>query len=85
MWFRDFHVKMGQTHQGSHHMEAVMKNTLLVAGLSSLVASLVLFTLGYTILDYQVGSTQVLVYPAGFFALLGLVLFYAAFQRAMKI
>jgi len=61
-----------------------MKNTLLVAGLSSLVASLVLLTLGYTILDYQVGSTQVLVYPAAFFALLGLVLFYGAYKRAMK-
>ena len=60
-----------------------MKNTLLVAGLSSLVASLVLFSLGYTILDYQVGSTKVLAYPAAFFALLGLVLFYGAFKRGM--
>jgi hypothetical protein len=56
----------------------------LVAGLSSLVASLVLFSLGCTILDYQVGSTQVLAYPAAFFALLGLVLFYGAFKHGMK-
>ena len=61
-----------------------MKNTLQVAGLSSLVAALVLLTLGYTILDYQVGSTQVLVYPAAFFSLLGLVLFYRAYKNAMK-
>ena len=61
-----------------------MKNSLLVAGFTSFVAALVLLTLGHTVLDYQVGSTQVLVYPAAFFALLGLVLFYGAYKRALK-
>jgi uncharacterized membrane protein len=61
-----------------------MKNSLLVAGLSSLVVALVFLTMGYTVLDYQVGSTKVLVYPAAFFALLGLVLFYGAYKRALK-
>ena len=61
-----------------------MKNTLLVAGLSSLVVSLVLFSLGYTVIDYQAGSTRMLAYPAAFFALLGLVLFFGAYKRAVK-
>ena len=61
-----------------------MKNSLLVAGLSSLVAALVFLTLGYTVLDYQVGSTQVLVYPAAFFALLGLLLLSGAASDFLK-
>jgi len=61
-----------------------MKNTLLVAGFSSLVAAVILYTIGYTNLDYVTGSTQVLIYPAAFFGLLGLVLLFWAVRYARK-
>jgi len=61
-----------------------MKNTLLVAGFSSLVVAVILYTLGYTNLDYVVSSTQVLIYPAAFFGLLGLVLLFWAVRYARK-
>ena len=61
-----------------------MKNTLLVAGFSSLVVAVILYTLGYTNLDYVASSTQVLIYPAAFFGLLGLVLLFWAVRYARK-
>jgi len=61
-----------------------MKNTLLVAGFCSIIMAVVLYTLGYTNLIYEVGNGQVLVYPGTFFSLLGLVLFYMAYKNAMK-
>ncbi len=61
-----------------------MKNTLLAAGFSSLVVAVILYTLGYTNINYLVGSTQVLIYPAAFFGLLGLVLLFWAVRNVIK-
>ena len=61
-----------------------MKNTLLVAGFSSLVAAVILYALGYTNFIYEIGNGQMLLYPAAFFALLGLVLLYRAVKYALR-
>ena len=61
-----------------------MKNTLLVAGFSSLVVAVVLYTLGYANLNFLVGSTEVLIFPAAFFGLLGLVLLFWAVRNIIE-
>jgi len=61
-----------------------MKNTPLVAGFTSLVLAVIVYTLGDTQFIYQVGNGQMLIYPAVFFALLGLVLIYRAVRNALK-
>ena len=55
-----------------------MKNSLLVPGFSSLVVAALLYAVGYSNYNYVVGSVQVLIFPAAFFALLGLLLLSGA-------
>lgn len=61
-----------------------MKRTLLIAGLSSLVLSVVLYLLGYSNQNYTLAGTQVQLFPAAFFSLLGLVLLYRAVKHPSK-
>ena len=61
-----------------------MKNNQLTAGFSSLGFALVLYLLGYTDLNYSIGGTAVLIYPAAFFALLGLVFMFWAVRSALS-
>ena len=58
-----------------------MKNTLWLAGFSSLAVAIVLYLLGYTNLNYFISGVAVFIYPAGFFFLLGLVLIFWALRR----
>ena len=67
-----------------HRLEAAMKNNQLTAGFSSLGLALVLYLLGYTDLNYSIGGTAVLIYPAAFFALLGLVFMFWAVRSALR-
>ena len=62
-----------------------MKNAQLIAGLSSLVIAGVLYILGYANFDFMVRNTQVLVYPAAFFALAGLVLLFWAVRDVLRV
>ena len=61
-----------------------MKNSLFVAGLSSLVVAAVFYAIGYTNHTYMVGSVKVLVFPAAFFALLSLVLLSGGVRASLK-
>lgn len=61
-----------------------MQKTLLIAGFSSLGLAVILYALGYTNFIYEVGNRQALLYPAAFFALLGLVLLYGAVRSALR-
>lgn len=56
-----------------------MKNTLILAGISSLFVAAVLYGMDFTNYRYMISRVQVLIYPAAFFALLGLVLLLRAF------
>ena len=62
-----------------------MKNTQLIAGFSSLGLALVLYLLDYTDLNTSIGGTSVLIYPAAFFALLGLVFLFWAVRSTLTI
>jgi hypothetical protein len=84
MQFLLFRVKIMPVHHGSHHLEAEMKYTLWISGALSMIAAVVLFSLGYTKINYLVGSMQVLLYPAAFFALTSLVLFFWAYKQGLK-
>ena len=61
-----------------------MQKTLLIAGFSSLGLAVILYALGYTNFIYEVGNGQALIYPAAFFALLGLVFMYRAVSSALR-
>ena len=61
-----------------------MKNNQLTAGLSSLGLALVLYLLGYTDISYSIGGTAVLIYPAAFFAILGLVFRFWAVRSVLR-
>lgn len=61
-----------------------MKNSLFVAGFSSLVVAAVFYVLGYSNGTYMVGSVKVLVFPAAFFALLSLVLLFGGVRDSLK-
>jgi hypothetical protein len=62
-----------------------MKKAQLFAGFSSLVLAAVLYLLGFTDINFIGGGTQVLVYPAAFFALAGLVLLFRAVRGIFSI
>ena len=62
-----------------------MKNSQLTAGFSSLGLALVLYLLDYTDLNTSIGGTSVLIYPAAFFALLGLVFLFWAVRSTLSI
>ena len=61
-----------------------MQKTLLIAGFSALGLAVILYAHGYTNYIYEVGNGQALLYPAAFFALLGLVLLYRAALSASR-
>ena len=61
-----------------------MQKTLMSAGFLSLILAVILYALGYTNFIYEVGNGQVLLYPAAFFTLLGLVLMYRAVRSALR-
>ena len=66
-------------------MEADMKNTHTIAGFFSLVLAAVLYLLGFTEFNFIIRSNQVLVYPAAFFALAGLVLLFRAVRDVFRV
>jgi hypothetical protein len=68
----------------NHRLEAAMQKTLLIAGFSALGLAFVLYLLGYTDLNYSIGGTAVLIYPATFFGLLGLVFMFWAVRSALR-
>ena len=61
-----------------------MKNTLILAGISSLFVAAVLYGMDFTNHRYMVSRVQVLIYPAAFFALLGVVLLFRAAKFLLK-
>lgn len=61
-----------------------MKRTLLITGLSSLVFAAGLYALGHSNHSYLVSGIQVQVFPAAFFALMGLLLLFRAVMPIMK-
>ena len=62
-----------------------MQKKELIAGFSALVLAAVLYILGLTNLDFMIRSTHVLVYPAGFFALAGIVLLFWAARDLFRV
>ena len=61
-----------------------MKNTTILAGVISLVVAGLLFLFDITAYTWQIASSTVKVYPAAFFALLGVVLFFYALTQYRK-
>ena len=57
---------------------AEMKRTLLITGFSSLVFAAGLFALGHSNHSFLVSGIQVQIFPAAFFALMGLLLLFRA-------
>jgi len=53
-----------------------MKKGLLISGAVSLVLAVVIFLLDLTKFKFFVGATNVKIYPAAFFGLLGLILIF---------
>lgn len=62
-----------------------MQRTQLIAGILSLGLAAVLYILGYTNYDFMIQRTHVLVYPAAFFALAGLVLLFWATRDLFRV
>ena len=61
-----------------------MQKTQLITGFLSLILAVISYALGYTNFIYEVGNGQALLYPAAFFALLGMVLLYRAVRSALR-
>ena len=53
-----------------------MNRNLLISGLASLVLAAVIYLVDLTKISFFAGATSVRIYPAAFFALLGLVLIF---------
>lgn len=55
-----------------------MQKNLIYTGLASLVLAFIIYLVDLTRFSFFAGSTSVRIYPAAFFALLGLVLIFRA-------
>jgi hypothetical protein len=58
-----------------------MKKALVISGAISLVLAFVIFLVDLTKFEFFVGATNVKIYPAAFFGLLGLVLISRGFWK----
>jgi hypothetical protein len=54
---------------------------LLLTGIVSLAVAAVLLLLGFVETSYPIGNGTLAVYPAGFFALLGVVLVFRSLRK----
>lgn len=61
-----------------------MQKNLIYTGLASLVLAVIIYLVDLTRFSYFVGSTSVRIYPAAFFALLGLVLIFRAVWKQVS-
>lgn len=61
----------------------MMYKTLLLSGTVSCLLAGVLFLIDLTEINLKVGSGNWQIFPAAFFALLGLVLFYRAYKMRL--
>jgi hypothetical protein len=76
--------KMKEINHRHPHGETSMKNTLILVGISSLFVAAVLYGMDFTNYRYMVSRVQVLIYPAAFCALLGLVMLFRAVQYLLN-
>ena len=58
-----------------------MKKGLVISGAVSLVLAVIIFLMDLTKFEFLVGATNVKIYPAAFFGLLGLVLVFRGVWR----
>jgi hypothetical protein len=78
------HERMQAVNRRHHPEEITMKKTLILAGISSLLVASVLYGMDYTNYRIMASRVQVLIYPAAFFTLLGLVMLFRAVQYLLN-